>query len=78
MPNCLLVGDFPEDFSIITVVKSNKKSGGFLFVIYDGSLTRQVLGLEIGNQSMLLYEDQDGRPGFNQLPRFKVNMADGQ
>jgi len=72
------VDGYPENFSFITTVRAKPGTSGFLFTIYDGVLAREVMGLEIGDRSTFLYEDHEGRPGFEHSPKFSVNMADGR
>ena len=69
---------FPKDFSIIATVRPNTGTKGFLFSMYGGTSQREVLALEISDSPYLLFEDNVGRPGRADSPRFKQNMADGR
>ncbi|ELT91485.1 hypothetical protein CAPTEDRAFT_85111, partial [Capitella teleta] len=69
---------FPEDFSIVATVRPKNNTRGYLFSMYSGSTTREVLGLGFGNKTTFLYEDQAGLPGMADSPQFDVDLADGE
>ena len=69
----------PEDFSVIATFKAKKKTKGYMFIIYDSLMSKQVLGLYITKKSAkFIYNDQNGSPGLVESPEFAVNMADGK
>nr|XP_028573691.1 collagen alpha-1(XI) chain-like [Podarcis muralis] len=72
------VGKFPEDFSIMALVKPKSGLQAFLLSIYNQHGTQQ-LGVELGRSPVFLYEDQSGRPAPEDYPIFRgVNLADGK
>ncbi|KAH0630704.1 hypothetical protein JD844_013999, partial [Phrynosoma platyrhinos] len=74
----VLPGKFPEDFSIMALVKPKSGLQAFLLSIYNQHGIQQ-LGLELGRSPVFLYEDQSGRPAPEDYPIFKgVNLADGK
>lgn len=76
---CMFFPDgFPKDFSIVTTVRPKNNTKGYLFSMYSGTTTREVLGLGFGEQTTFLYEDQAGLPGKDKSPVFDVNLADGE
>jgi len=74
----MFLGGFPEDFSILATIKTTRKAASFIFTIYDAVEAKEVLGLEVSNSTMLLYEDQNSLPGVHDYPRFNVDLADGK
>lgn len=71
-------GKFPEDFSIMALVKPKSGLQAFLLSIYNQHGTQQ-LGVELGRSPVFLYEDQSGRPAPEDYPIFRgVNLADGK
>ncbi len=46
--------------------------------MYSGLTSQEILGLEIGKDTLFLYEDQGRLPGRDDSPRFDLNLADGQ
>nr|XP_028573690.1 collagen alpha-1(XI) chain-like [Podarcis muralis] len=74
----LFPGKFPEDFSIMALVKPKSGLQAFLLSIYNQHGTQQ-LGVELGRSPVFLYEDQSGRPAPEDYPIFRgVNLADGK
>uniref|UniRef100_A0A8C0G429 Laminin G domain-containing protein n=1 Tax=Chelonoidis abingdonii TaxID=106734 RepID=A0A8C0G429_CHEAB len=74
----LFPGKFPEDFSIMALVKAKAGSQVFLLSMYDQHGTQQ-LGVELGRSPVFLYQDQSGRPAPEDYPLFRgVNLADGK
>ncbi|XP_054039647.1 LOW QUALITY PROTEIN: collagen alpha-1(XI) chain-like [Rissa tridactyla] len=74
----LFAGKFPEDFSIMTLVKAKPGVQAFLLSIYNQDGVQQ-LGLELGRSPLFLYEDQHGRPPPEDYPLFRgVDLADGK
>ncbi len=74
----ILVGRFPENFSIMTLVKAKAGLQAFLLSIYNEQGVQQ-LGLELGRSPIFLYEDQNRKPAPEDYPLFKgVNLADGK
>jgi len=72
------VGRFPENFSIMTLVKAKAGLQAFLLSIYNEQGVQQ-LGLELGRSPIFLYEDQNRKPAPEDYPLFKgVNLADGK
>ena len=69
---------FPEDFSIITTVRPEKHTRGYLFTMYSGLTTREIFGLGFGEETTFLYEDQSGYPGLAESPTFDVDLTDGE
>ena len=68
---------FPRDFSIVSVFKTKKDLGGYLLTVYNEN-SREVMGLEIGEQFTFLYEDTEGRPGHGASPKFDFRLNDGE
>ena len=76
--SCLPLGKFPEDFSIMTLVKAKPGVQAFLLSIYNQDGVQQ-LGVELGRSPVFLYEDQHGRPAPEDYPLFRgVDLADGK
>ncbi|KAJ8273741.1 hypothetical protein GJAV_G00105020 [Gymnothorax javanicus] len=74
----LFPGRFPENFSIMTLVKAQAGLQAFLLSIYSEQGTQQ-LGVELGRSPVFLYEDQNGRPAPEDYPLFRgINLADGK
>ncbi|KAL8213579.1 UNVERIFIED_CONTAM: hypothetical protein K2H54_066886 [Gekko kuhli] len=74
----LFPGKFPEDFSIMALVKPKSGLQAFLLSVYNQHGIQQ-LGLELGRSPVFLYEDQNGRPAPEDYPIFRgVNLADGK
>uniref|UniRef100_A0A8C1QZ86 Collagen, type XI, alpha 2 n=1 Tax=Cyprinus carpio TaxID=7962 RepID=A0A8C1QZ86_CYPCA len=74
----LFSGRFPENFSIMTLVKAKAGLQAFLLSIYNEQGVQQ-LGLELGRSPIFLYEDQNRKPAPEDYPLFKgVNLADGK
>uniref|UniRef100_A0A673LE29 Collagen alpha-1(V) chain-like n=1 Tax=Sinocyclocheilus rhinocerous TaxID=307959 RepID=A0A673LE29_9TELE len=74
----LFSGRFPENFSIMTLVKAKAGLQAFLMSIYNEQGVQQ-LGLELGRSPIFLYEDQNRKPAPEDYPLFKaVNLADGK
>uniref|UniRef100_A0A8C3PUL8 Uncharacterized protein n=1 Tax=Calidris pygmaea TaxID=425635 RepID=A0A8C3PUL8_9CHAR len=74
----LFAGKFPEDFSIMTLVKAKPGVQAFLLSIYNQDGVQQ-LGMELGRSPVFLYEDQHGRPAPEDYPLFRgVDLADGK
>lgn len=76
---CLSVlGRFPENFSIMTLIKPKAGLQAFLLSIYNEQGVQQ-LGLELGRSPIFLYEDQNRKPAPEDYPLFRgVNLADGK
>uniref|UniRef100_A0A673M0K5 Thrombospondin-like N-terminal domain-containing protein n=1 Tax=Sinocyclocheilus rhinocerous TaxID=307959 RepID=A0A673M0K5_9TELE len=69
---------FPENFSIMTLVKAKAGLQAFLLSIYNEQGVQQP-GLELGRSPIFLYEDQNRKPAPEDYPLFKgVNLADGK
>ncbi|XP_078272164.1 LOW QUALITY PROTEIN: collagen alpha-1(V) chain-like [Rhinoraja longicauda] len=69
---------FPEDFSIMTLVKARPGVQAFLLSVYSEQGIQQV-GVELGRSPVFLYEDQHGKPTPEQYPIFSgINLADGR
>ncbi|XP_035169584.1 collagen alpha-2(XI) chain-like, partial [Oxyura jamaicensis] len=74
----LFSGKFPEDFSIMALVKAEPGVQAFLLSVYSRDGVQQ-LGLELGRSPVFLYEDQHGRPPPEEYPLFRgVDLADGE
>uniref|UniRef100_A0A452H9N1 Laminin G domain-containing protein n=1 Tax=Gopherus agassizii TaxID=38772 RepID=A0A452H9N1_9SAUR len=74
----LFPGKFPEDFSIMALVKAKAGSQAFLLSVYDQHGTQQ-LGVELGRSPVFLYQDQSGRPAPEDYPLFRgISLADGK
>ncbi|CAG5888980.1 unnamed protein product [Menidia menidia] len=74
----LFSGRFPENFSIMALVKAQAGLQAFLLSIYSEQGIQQ-LGIELGRSPVFLYEDQNGKPAPEDYPLFKgVNLADGK
>uniref|UniRef100_A0A665UY57 Collagen, type XI, alpha 2 n=1 Tax=Echeneis naucrates TaxID=173247 RepID=A0A665UY57_ECHNA len=74
----LFSGRFPENFSIMALVKAQAGLQAFLLSIYSEQGIQQ-LGVELGRSPVFLYEDQNGKPAPEDYPLFKgVNLADGK
>lgn len=71
-------GRFPENFSVMALVKAQAGLQAFLLSIYSEQGVQQ-LGIELGRSPVFLYEDQNGKPAPEDYPLFKgVNLADGK
>lgn len=71
-------GRFPENFSIMALVKAQAGLQAFLLSIYSEQGIQQ-LGIELGRSPVFLYEDQNGKPPPEDYPLFRgVNLADGK
>uniref|UniRef100_A0A8D0HF23 Uncharacterized protein n=1 Tax=Sphenodon punctatus TaxID=8508 RepID=A0A8D0HF23_SPHPU len=74
----LFPGKFPQDFSIMTLVKAKSGLQAFLLSIYNQHGIQQ-LGVELGRSPVFLYEDQSGLPAPEDYPLFRgINLADGK
>uniref|UniRef100_A0A8C9XC12 Collagen, type XI, alpha 2 n=1 Tax=Sander lucioperca TaxID=283035 RepID=A0A8C9XC12_SANLU len=74
----LFSGPFPENFSIMALVKAQAGLQAFLLSIYSEQGIQQ-LGIEMGRSPVFLYEDQNGKPAPEDYPLFRgVNLADGK
>ncbi|XP_051520727.1 collagen alpha-1(XI) chain-like [Myxocyprinus asiaticus] len=74
----LFSGRFPENFSIMTLLKPKAGLQAFLLSIYNEQGVQQ-LGLELGRSPIFLYEDQNRKPAPEDYPLFRgVNLADGK
>uniref|UniRef100_A0A674NUQ7 Collagen, type XI, alpha 2 n=1 Tax=Takifugu rubripes TaxID=31033 RepID=A0A674NUQ7_TAKRU len=74
----LFSGRFPENFSIMALVKAQAGLQAFLLSIYSEQGIQQ-LGIEMGRSPVFLYEDQNGKPAPEDYPLFRgVNLADGK
>ncbi len=74
----LSIGRFPENFSIMALVKAQAGLQAFLLSIYSEQGIQQ-LGIELGRSPVFLYEDQNGKPAPDDYPLFSgVNLADGK
>uniref|UniRef100_A0A8C4FC74 Collagen, type XI, alpha 2 n=1 Tax=Dicentrarchus labrax TaxID=13489 RepID=A0A8C4FC74_DICLA len=74
----LFSGQFPENFSIMALVKAQAGLQAFLLSIYSEQGIQQ-LGIELGRSPVFLYEDQNGKPAPEDYPLFRgVNLADGK
>ncbi|KAM9592046.1 collagen alpha-1(XI) chain-like [Morphnus guianensis] len=74
----LFAGKFPEDFSIMALVKAKPGIQAFLLSVYNQDGIQQ-LGVELGRSPVFLYEDQHGRPAPEDYPLFRgVDLADGK
>uniref|UniRef100_A0A4W4GCI5 Fibrillar collagen NC1 domain-containing protein n=1 Tax=Electrophorus electricus TaxID=8005 RepID=A0A4W4GCI5_ELEEL len=74
----LFSGHFPENFSIMTLVKAKAGLQAFLLSIYSDQGVQQ-LGLELGHSPVFLYEDQNRMPTPEDYPLFTgINLADGK
>lgn len=73
-----ILGGFPKDFSLLTVVRTRPGLQAPLLTLYSAQGIRQ-LGLELGRPVRFLYEDQTGRPRLPAQPVFRgLNLADGK
>lgn len=71
-------GKFPEDFSVMALLKARPGLRAFLLSVYDQHGVQQ-LGVELGRSPLFLYRDQAGRPAPEDYPIFRgVNLADGK
>ncbi|CAB1320972.1 unnamed protein product [Coregonus sp. 'balchen'] len=69
---------FPENFSIMALVKAHAGLQAFLLSIYSEQGVQQ-LGVELGRSPVFLYEDQTGKPAPEDYPLFSgINLADGK
>ncbi|XP_072406392.1 collagen alpha-1(XI) chain-like isoform X3 [Chiloscyllium punctatum] len=69
---------FPEDFSIMTLVKPKVGNQAFLLSIYSEQGMQQV-GVELGRSPVFLYEDHSGKPAPEDYPIFGgINLSDGK
>ncbi|KAI8518715.1 hypothetical protein Bbelb_047320, partial [Branchiostoma belcheri] len=68
---------FPVDFSVLLTVKPSLASRSYLFtVIVENNVQ---FGVQLADVDwVFLYADGEGRPGFEESPRFNHNVADGQ
>uniref|UniRef100_A0A8B9L263 Collagen, type XI, alpha 2 n=1 Tax=Astyanax mexicanus TaxID=7994 RepID=A0A8B9L263_ASTMX len=74
----LFSGRFPENFSIMALVKAKPGLQAFLLSIYNEQGVQQ-LGLELGRSPVFLYEDQSRMPAPEDYPLFTgINLADGK
>ncbi|XP_010021969.1 PREDICTED: collagen alpha-1(XI) chain-like, partial [Nestor notabilis] len=74
----LFPGKFPEDFSIMALVRPKPGLQTFLLSIYNQDGVQQ-LGLELGDSPVFLYEDQHGLPHPEDYPIFRgLRLADGK
>uniref|UniRef100_A0AAR2K7Q3 Fibrillar collagen NC1 domain-containing protein n=1 Tax=Pygocentrus nattereri TaxID=42514 RepID=A0AAR2K7Q3_PYGNA len=74
----LFSGRFPENFSIMALVKAKAGLQAFLLSIYSEQGVQQ-LGLEVGHSPVFLYEDQSRKPAPEDYPLFTgINLADGK
>uniref|UniRef100_A0A7N6FKW3 Fibrillar collagen NC1 domain-containing protein n=1 Tax=Anabas testudineus TaxID=64144 RepID=A0A7N6FKW3_ANATE len=74
----LFSGRFPENFSLMALVKAQAGLQAFLLSIYSEQGIQQ-LGVEMGRSPVFLYEDQNGKPAPEDYPLFRgVNLADGK
>lgn len=79
-PSSLLssTGRFPENFSLMALVKAQAGLQAFLLSIYSEQGIQQ-LGVELGRSPVFLYEDQNGKPAPEDYPLFRgINLADGK
>lgn len=78
LPSLSSSGRFPENFSVMALVKAQAGLQAFLLSIYSEQGVQQ-LGIELGRSPVFLYEDQSGKPAPEDYPLFKgVNLADGK
>ncbi|GCB59958.1 hypothetical protein scyTo_0014082, partial [Scyliorhinus torazame] len=69
---------FPEDFSIMALVKPKVGNQAFLLSIYSEQGMQQV-GVELGRSPVFLYEDHSGKPAPEDYPIFGgINLSDGK
>ncbi|XP_078061499.1 collagen alpha-1(V) chain-like [Mustelus asterias] len=69
---------FPEDFSIMALVKPKAGNQAFLLSIYSEQGMQQV-GVELGRSPVFLYEDHSGKPAPEDYPIFGgINLSDGK
>ena len=73
-----LTDGFPEDFSILATIRARRRTRGFLFTMYSGMTSGEVLGLELPRGPFFLYEDHKGLPGNPGSPRFDANADDDE
>lgn len=72
------LGRFPENFSVMALVKAHAGLQAFLLSIYSEQGIQQ-LGIEMGRSPVFLYEDQNGKPAPEDYPLFRgINLADGK
>ena len=67
---------FPEDFSILTTVRAHRRTRGFLFTMYSGLTSGEILGMELPRGPFFLYEDHQGLPGVPGSPHFNADADD--
>lgn len=73
-----ILGGFPKDFSLLTVVRTRPGLQAPLLTLYSAQGVQQ-LGLELGRPVRFLYEDQTGRPQPPAQPVFRgLSLADGK
>lgn len=73
-----VLGGFPKDFSLLTVVRARPGLQAPLLTLYSAQGVQQ-LGLELGRPVRFLYEDQRGRPQASAQPIFRgLSLADGK
>ncbi|KAK9405139.1 collagen alpha-2XI chain-like [Crotalus adamanteus] len=74
----LFPGEFPEDFSLMALLKAEPGRPAVLLSVYDRHGVQQ-LGIELGRSPRFLYRDQGGRPDPEELPVFRgANLTDGR
>uniref|UniRef100_A0A286XJ41 Collagen type XI alpha 2 chain n=1 Tax=Cavia porcellus TaxID=10141 RepID=A0A286XJ41_CAVPO len=74
----LFPGGFPQDFSLLTVVRTRPGLQVSLLTLYSAQGIQQ-LGLELGRPVRFLYEDQTGRPQPPAQPVFRgLSLTDGK
>uniref|UniRef100_UPI00398EF2EF collagen alpha-1(XI) chain-like n=1 Tax=Pristiophorus japonicus TaxID=55135 RepID=UPI00398EF2EF len=72
------VSRFPEDFSIMALVRPKAGTQAFLLSIYSDQGMQQV-GVELGRSPVFLYEDHSGKPAPEDYPIFGgINLSDGK
>ncbi|XP_013927490.1 PREDICTED: collagen alpha-2(XI) chain [Thamnophis sirtalis] len=74
----LFPGEFPEDFSVMALLKAKPGRPVFLLSVYDRHGVQQ-LGLELGRSLRFFYRDQNGHPAPEDYPVFRgANLTDGR
>lgn len=71
-------GEFPQDFSVMALLKAEPGRPAVLLSVYDRHGGQQ-LGVELGRSPRFFYRDQGGRPDPEELPVFRgANLTDGR
>ena len=70
-----LIGGFPKDFSILVTLKIDVNTNGKVFAVYDEPDATEILSLQVGEITQLIYTDPNGRPP--EPVQLAINLNDG-